>query len=192
MKRKNLLNCSNILFINKGYEQTSINEIINQANVAKGTFYYYFKSKEKVLHTLVEKYLDQLCMILKSLKNNHSITSIDDLLIVLQNIYNDQKVYFIEETQIIRKIEDEQINQKILNQFINRTAPLINDLIHNASYIDTQSFSCIEETTELVVCYIYVLCKQNIFDEKEAYSKNKIDFMLNVLESIFVSSKKNT
>ncbi|MBR5947335.1 MAG: TetR family transcriptional regulator, partial [Clostridia bacterium] len=31
-------------FLENGYEQTSVDEIINEAQIAKGTFYYYFQS----------------------------------------------------------------------------------------------------------------------------------------------------
>jgi AcrR family transcriptional regulator len=41
------------LFIKKGYENVKIEEITNEANVAKGTFYIYFDSKKQLLyHTL--------------------------------------------------------------------------------------------------------------------------------------------
>ncbi|MBQ1703197.1 MAG: helix-turn-helix transcriptional regulator [Oscillospiraceae bacterium] len=42
------------MFIEKGYEQTSIDEIIAEANVAKGTYYYYFPSKEATLEAVIE------------------------------------------------------------------------------------------------------------------------------------------
>ncbi len=40
------------LFYEKGYEQTTINDIIGRAGVAKGSFYYYFRSKDTLLDTL--------------------------------------------------------------------------------------------------------------------------------------------
>jgi AcrR family transcriptional regulator len=42
------------LFYRKGYEQTSVQEIINTLGVAKGTFYHYFASKAELLNALVE------------------------------------------------------------------------------------------------------------------------------------------
>lgn len=40
------------LFHEKGFEQTTINDIITRAGVAKGSFYYYFHSKDTLLDTL--------------------------------------------------------------------------------------------------------------------------------------------
>lgn len=40
------------LFYEKGYEETTINDIISKAGVTKGSFYYYFRSKDTLLGTL--------------------------------------------------------------------------------------------------------------------------------------------
>lgn len=41
-RRKELLDTARRLFISKGYEKTSINDILKEVGIAKGTFYYYF------------------------------------------------------------------------------------------------------------------------------------------------------
>lgn len=50
--RKEILNAAQTLFISKGYEETSISDIMNMAGGAKGMFYRCFQSKEEVMHTL--------------------------------------------------------------------------------------------------------------------------------------------
>ena len=40
------------LFSEKGYDQTTINDIISKAGISKGSFYYYFRSKDTLLNTL--------------------------------------------------------------------------------------------------------------------------------------------
>lgn len=69
-RKKELLDLAYRLFIEKGYDNVSVDEIIAKANIAKGTFYYYFKSKDEMLDQVVgdmtkrtvaaaEKYLDE-------------------------------------------------------------------------------------------------------------------------------------
>lgn len=50
--RKEILNAAQELFISKGYEETSISDIMEMAGGAKGMFYRCFGSKEEVMHTL--------------------------------------------------------------------------------------------------------------------------------------------
>ncbi|XXM72116.1 TetR/AcrR family transcriptional regulator [Lysinibacillus sphaericus] len=42
------------LFIEKGFQQTSIQEIIDKANISKGTFYNYFTSKNDCIADILE------------------------------------------------------------------------------------------------------------------------------------------
>jgi AcrR family transcriptional regulator len=47
--KQGLLNAAIELFIAKGYDETTIDDIVAAADVAKVTFYYYFKSKEELI-----------------------------------------------------------------------------------------------------------------------------------------------
>jgi len=51
-----LLDIAQKLFYRKGYEHTSIQDILNSAGIAKGTFYHYFDSKEDLLDRLVIRF----------------------------------------------------------------------------------------------------------------------------------------
>ena len=44
-RKQELLKLAYRMFIEKGYENTSIDEIVAKAGIAKGTYYYYFASK---------------------------------------------------------------------------------------------------------------------------------------------------
>ncbi len=50
--RKEILNAAQNLFISKGYEDTSISDIMNTVGGAKGMFYRCFQSKEEVMYAL--------------------------------------------------------------------------------------------------------------------------------------------
>jgi AcrR family transcriptional regulator len=48
------------LFAEQGYEKTSLREIAERLGVTKAALYYYFKSKEDIVRSLVEDYVSQL------------------------------------------------------------------------------------------------------------------------------------
>ncbi len=59
-KRKHeLLNTAYRMFIEKGYDNTSIDDIIAKAGIAKGTYYYYFPSKEATLEAVIDMMIDE-------------------------------------------------------------------------------------------------------------------------------------
>jgi len=53
-KKQQILNAAYELFINKGYNSSSIQDILDEANVSKGTFYNYFSSKAECLMAIME------------------------------------------------------------------------------------------------------------------------------------------
>lgn len=55
-----LLEAAFALFLEKGTEQTTIDQIVKRAGLAKGTFYLYFQDKQHLLQRLVQVYADAL------------------------------------------------------------------------------------------------------------------------------------
>src|SRR5215468_12445924 len=58
--RARLLGLALQLFAEQGYEQTSLREIAERLGVTKAALYYYFKSKEDIVRSLVEDYVADL------------------------------------------------------------------------------------------------------------------------------------
>lgn len=59
-KRQQLLDTALILFRERGYEATTIEDISQQAGVAIGSFYRYFRSKRQMLLVLMDCLLSEL------------------------------------------------------------------------------------------------------------------------------------
>jgi AcrR family transcriptional regulator len=65
-RRDELMSAAQNLFIEHGVSQTTIEQITAAADVAKGTFYLYFSSKEDVLAALRQRYVQALLAGIKS------------------------------------------------------------------------------------------------------------------------------
>ncbi len=58
-RKQELLQIAYRMFIERGYENTSIDDIIAEAGIAKGTYYYYFSSKEQTLEEVIGMMIEQ-------------------------------------------------------------------------------------------------------------------------------------
>lgn len=89
-KENRLLNTAFKLFTEKGIKDTSIQDIVDNASVAKGTFYLYFKDKYELRDILIVKKSEKLFSdALKSLRKNY-ISNFSDQIIYIINYVIDE------------------------------------------------------------------------------------------------------
>lgn len=89
-KENRLLNTAFKLFTEKGLKNTSIQDIVDNASVAKGTFYLYFKDKYEIRDILIVKKSEKLFLdALKSLRKNY-ISNFSDQIIYIINYVIDE------------------------------------------------------------------------------------------------------
>jgi len=60
--REKLIRAAVELFAKKGFEKTTVDEIVAKAGVAKGTFYLYFKSKDDLIKELAFEVMPIMAM----------------------------------------------------------------------------------------------------------------------------------
>lgn len=70
--RQKLLRAAEEVFGKKGYFETSIVNISQEANVAQGTFYNYFPSKKDIFDELIRSYSRDLRSAIKEGMQNHT------------------------------------------------------------------------------------------------------------------------
>jgi len=78
-RKKEILDTAQRLFYENGYEQTSVNAIIEKVGISKGTFYYYFDSKEELLDSLVERFAVQVLEAIKKVVDDEKLNALQKL-----------------------------------------------------------------------------------------------------------------
>jgi AcrR family transcriptional regulator len=61
IRREELMDAAEALFLDKGFAATSVEEIVRAADVAKGTFYLHFRTKDDVLQALRMRFIESFC-----------------------------------------------------------------------------------------------------------------------------------
>jgi AcrR family transcriptional regulator len=61
VRREELMDAAERLFLAQGIAATSVDAIVAGADVAKGTFYLHFQSKEQLLAALQQRFIDDFC-----------------------------------------------------------------------------------------------------------------------------------
>ncbi|MGD8353964.1 MAG: TetR/AcrR family transcriptional regulator [Pseudomonadota bacterium] len=76
--RRRLLNAARKLFAEKGIDLTTIDDITQRADLAKGTFYYHFSDKNDVIAELIRKIMGNLVQQMK--ERCKDVDTLDSLL----------------------------------------------------------------------------------------------------------------
>jgi AcrR family transcriptional regulator len=80
--RQKLLEAARAVFAERGLDLTTIDDITERADVGKGTFYYHFRSKERLIRELIKSVLGELVAAIDEKCINHpDLTSLLDTLI---------------------------------------------------------------------------------------------------------------
>lgn len=106
------------LFDKKGFSKTSIQDIIDTIGVTKGTFYYYFKSKQELLMDIHLNYIKELLAEQEVILNDEYLSSIVKINKLIHLIIKNIKVHgksarvFHRE---FRHLDDKQL--KLINDY---------------------------------------------------------------------------
>jgi AcrR family transcriptional regulator len=79
VRRAELIAAARSLFFERGYDVTSVEEIIALAGVSKGAFYYYFPSKASVLEALAEQMAETTAASALSILNDETLNGFERL-----------------------------------------------------------------------------------------------------------------
>lgn len=73
------------LFYQKGYLNTTTQDIIKSLGISRGLLYYHFKSKEDILFSIIEKHIEPLLSFFKSLTNNEELSAQEKIVTFIQS-----------------------------------------------------------------------------------------------------------
>lgn len=144
--KERIINVAAKIFSKFGFQKTTVDEIARAAHKAKGSVYYYFKSKEELFRGVVEKEFHTLrSELVKAIDSGHDskekfsnyilvrMKTINDMANFYEALKNDYIVYI----DFIEKIREKYDNEEIM--FIKTI--LIGGVNNNEFEIDDVEFT---------------------------------------------------
>lgn len=78
-KRNEILDEVQTLIYTKGYEQMTIQDILDRLQISKGAFYHYFDSKQALLVALLDRIIEQMRQMLEPIVKNPDMNALEKL-----------------------------------------------------------------------------------------------------------------
>jgi|SRR5574344_1419533 AcrR family transcriptional regulator len=159
-RRTEILDSATKLFAEKGYDSTSVTDIMNEVGIAKGTLYYHFKSKEEILDGIIERIKETLISNAKLVLENKSLNlyqKISKALLSLQVQESSGKEIFSE----VHKPQNALMEQKILKEMIKDVTPVLSELIEEGNKEKVFNCEYPYESAELFITYGNIVFDSN-------------------------------
>lgn len=167
-ERKNeILDVAEKLFIQKGYDGTSTNNILENVGIARGTLYYHFKSKEDIMDALIERYSTRLLGAAKENAADKRIPIMERIIRVVMSMQlgGESSQQMID---YIHKPQNALMHQKIQKVLINGLTPILSKLIQEGIEQGLFHTPYPYECMEMVVTYANI-----IFDDEMGEMTNE-------------------
>lgn len=172
-----------MLFEKKGYDATSINDIIDHIGIAKGTFYHYFKSKEQMLDAYIERKINMQIGKLADIVEDPSIDALKKFkIIILANVkIQSSNKFFLKFLHNQVNIGIHQIN---LVKSIKKYAPFVCKIIEQGNREGIFHVENPLETTEFLLVGANMLLDPGIFVWTKKEFRKKVFSISRIFESV--------
>ena len=179
-RKKELLDLARKLFIEKGYDNVSIDEIIKKAKMAKGTFYYYFKSKDELLDVVINDMIERK---IESAKEyvDAEIPVEKKFIEIITSLSND-------DTGLIKALSQDgnaKMHVKYSEQIIVAATSLLKKVVNEGNKKAIFHCNHVEERIRMIL-----ILGSKLFEDQN-YTENDIDVFIDIVEKT-LGAKKGT
>ena len=147
-RKQELLNIAYQMFIQKGYEETSIDEIIAEAHIAKGTYYYYFPSKEAALEAIIDMMINHEVQRAREILSS-PLSVPQKLTGVITSLRPGQYESSIADT--LNKKENIIMHEKVSRRIIDEAVPLLAQIVSEGIAQGIFDCSHVEERVRMIL-----------------------------------------
>ena len=151
-RRNEILDVAEKLFIEKGFDAASTNDILAVIGIARGTLYYHFKSKEEILDAIIERIVDRTVGKAKDIASDKSIPTLKRLTMALMalNLDDGNSSFVIDE---IHKPQNALMHQKSQEMIALKVNPIITGIVKDGIKEGLFNTDYPEEAVEMAMLY---------------------------------------
>jgi AcrR family transcriptional regulator len=128
VRRSEILDAAQMLVYTKGYEQMTIQDILDALHMSKGAFYHYFSSKQVLLEALIERLADEAeKVIVPILQDPHlpALQKLEAFFINTGRWKTTQKPYLLSLLRVWYSDDNAIVREKMLSMMVKRFSPLL-------------------------------------------------------------------
>lgn len=185
-----ILNVAAQLFTDKGFEKTSIQDIIVALGMSKGAVYHHFRSKEEILEAVMEQQFNYSAQMLDQLVTNTTTTPAREKLVqILEHVVSDQQAHSLD--RVLRaQIKNPVFIVRGIQQAVRIDAPVIAAILREGITDGSIHTEDPEACAEVFMMLVNIWINPTLFDRNSTETKQRLYFLqrlMNMLGADIVS-----
>lgn len=194
--QERIVDASIKLFIEKGYEQTTIQDILDELNLSKGGLYHHFKSKEEILEAVKEKRAQYAADMLRELiQNTKAKNAKEKLKKILYLLVTNTKTKAFD-TVLTSQTNNPHFVMGALQNAVNKDAPIIAQLIEEGVKDGSLQTSQPKLCAEIFLLLLNFWVSPILFERNLEETQKRLDYLqlvmcmlgLDVIDREFIAS----
>ena len=132
-KRNEILDVAQRFIYTRGYEEMSIQDILDELKISKGAFYHYFDSKQALLEAVVDRILEEMERMLTPLVQDPQLSALEKLqrfFASLSYFKTERKTFLLSLLRVWYKDENAIVREKVRVDGNKLLAPMLTHIIH--------------------------------------------------------------
>lgn len=132
VKRREIVDVAQRLVYTKGFEQMSIQDILNELKISKGAFYHYFDSKQALLEAMIDRMQAEAEPVVAPIVSDPTLRALDKLHRFFDTSARwkmARKDYLLALMKIWYADENVLVREKSQTRMIKHFAPMLADII---------------------------------------------------------------
>lgn len=173
VRRLEIMNAAMQLFMEKGYTNTTTQDIVDKVNISRGLLYYHFKNKEDILYCLVEQYSEKLLKDIYQITFSKDKSAIEKVRGFIEATIISSERISVEGTELQKTVDLEEnryMIDKLSHKLIKKLTIYFEKIIRQG--IEEQSFLVqypLETSEFLMTAYVFVSNNMNMkYSDKES------------------------
>lgn len=186
IRRAEIMDASMLLFMEKGYANTTTQDIVDKVNISRGLLYYHFKNKEDILYCLVERYSEKLLRDIHVIVNDDDKTAIEKIRAFIDATIISTDNVSAEGTELQKTVdlkENRYMLDKLSHKLIEKLTIYFERIINQGISEKVFSVKYPSETAEfLMTAYVFVSNNIGIITSKKEPVKDYLNAFKIMLE----------
>ena len=141
VRRNEILTVARRLVYTKGYEQMTIQDILDDLRISKGAFYHYFDSKQDLLESLTDRMIDEGLSLIEPIVQDARLSALEKMHTYFSTgaqWKTAQKDYLLAMMRVWYADDNAIVRQKMFGAMIRRVAPQLTAIIRQG--VDEEVF----------------------------------------------------